>query len=125
MSGIFLALALAAAPGVVELHLALDRPPHGSAEERRRVRDLQYELMARLAETGAGAVAGDAWKDGFCVLRLEGADPRALWAAVEPAVTAFEPRRGSFVLLKAKGDPPVRIPLGTTDRRGRRPTPPS
>lgn len=113
MLAIPLALALAASPAVVEVHLALEHPPHGSKEERTRIRALQYEVMARLAGARAGTLAKDAWARGECLLRLEGPDARAMWAAVEDAVRAHAPRAGSFALLRGTTGPPERIELGS------------
>jgi hypothetical protein len=89
--------------GELRLHLALSRRPHGTAEERERLRDLEYELMDRLARAGAGRLAGDAWPPGECVVTLAGPDARAMWAAVEEAVRAHRPRPGSYAALRAAG----------------------
>ncbi len=107
-----LALALAAAAGTsppraptqaVRVHLLLERGPHGTRAERDRIRDLEYELMARLEAGDAGALVRDEWGGGACVLHLEGRDAAALWAAVEPPLRALRPRAGSFAILRHGG----------------------
>lgn len=105
--------AAAAAEQTVAIHLRLDERPHGSRAERERLRDLEYELMERLAG-GAGRLVRDEWRDGYCVLHLAGPDARALWAAAEPAVRAAGPRSGSYAVLRPgpAGVPEERIPLG-------------
>lgn len=102
----------------VRVHLSLEGGPAGSDAERQRVRELEYELMARLASSAAGALVRDEWVRGACVLHLEGADASALWVAIEPAVRAFHPRPGSHAILRrARGAREERIELGE------RPTP--
>jgi hypothetical protein len=103
----------------VHVHLSLEGGRAGSDAERQRVRELEYELMARLASSAAGALVRDEWVGGACVLHLEGEDASALWVAVEPAVRAFHPRPGSHAILRhgARGAREERIELGE------RPTP--
>jgi hypothetical protein len=101
----------ASAPAVA-VHLALATRPTGSVEERARVRDLEYEVMARLAASGAGELVRDEWKDGFCRILVAAADARAAWAAIEPAVRDFRPRPGSFALVRGEGGAAERIELG-------------
>jgi hypothetical protein len=115
-----LALALAGPPAepgtaaqAVTVHLALVGRPHGSKEERVRIRDLEYELMGHLQQRKAGVLERDEWKDGVCLLHLAGPDARAVWAAVEAPVRAFRPRPGSFAVLRlgGRGAAEERIPL--------------
>jgi hypothetical protein len=115
-----LALALVNSPAAVEVHLALETPPHGSKAERVRIRELQYDVMARLAAAKAGAFVRDRWDRGECVLRLEGPDARRLWAAVEEPVRAYAPRAGSYALLEGTAGPPERIELGNAGATPRR-----
>lgn len=99
--------------GSVRVHLVLEGGRDGSAAERARVRDLEYELMAALAGSRAGALVRDEWGGGACVLHLEGDDASALWATIEPAVRAFRPRAGSFVILRqGPAETETRIELG-------------
>lgn len=105
-----LALALAAGSGPppatqqsVRVHLTLEGGPDGSRAERDRIRDVEYELMARLAASTAGTLVRDEWGGGTCVLHLEGKDASALWAAIEPPVRALRPRPGSFAILRHGG----------------------
>lgn len=114
--GIALALLAAAHPAPVDdevaIHLRVAERPHGTRQERVRLRDLEYEIMARLAGTGAGIFARDAWENGACVLVLNGKDAGAIWAAIEDAVRAYRPLPGSFALLRSGAGPPERVELG-------------
>jgi hypothetical protein len=103
-----------AAEEEVTVHLALAGGRHGSAGERARMRDLEYALMAALAETGTGRFVRDAWPAGACLLVLAGPDADAVWAAVEDTVRALPPRAGSYATLRRgpPGAPEERIDLG-------------
>jgi hypothetical protein len=107
--GLATALLAAASPArasqeeEVSLHLRLSTRPHGSTEERERLRDLEYDVMARLAEAGAGRMVRDDWPPGECVVTLAGADARAAWAAIEATVRAYRPPPGSYAALRAGG----------------------
>jgi hypothetical protein len=94
----------------VRIHLVLSRRPIGTLEERDRIRELQEGLLALLDARGAGRLARDAWPDGACVIWLEGADARAVWALVEGPVRAFGPRPGSFATIST-GAGEERVPL--------------
>ncbi len=122
-----LALALAALAGLalartadpsVRVHLRLAGGPEGSAEERDRIRALEYELMSRLDASGAGRLVRDEWSGGACVLHLEGRDAAAIWAAIEPAVRAFRPLPGSYAILR-HGGPGAREERVEIDLTGR------
>lgn len=96
----------------LRLHLALSSRPHGTQAERETLRDLQYEIAARLAAVGGGDLVADEWPDGWCVIRIAAPDAaRALDLAREPLET-YRPRRGSYaVLRRGPGRPEERIPL--------------
>jgi hypothetical protein len=117
-----LALATAAgpvpsrAPEQVQVHLLLGGGAEGSRAERDRLRDLEYELMARLEASGAGRLVRDEWIAGACVLHLEGRDARALWAAIEADIRALPPRRGSHAILRHADGGEERIPLDAAPR---------
>jgi hypothetical protein len=105
-----LVLALAATAGTsgapqqaLRVHLRLEGGPEGSRAERDRVRDLEYELMARLADGAAGAFVRDEWNAGTCVLHFEGKDASAIWAIIEPPLRAYDPRPGSYAVLRHGG----------------------
>jgi hypothetical protein len=96
----------------LRLHLALSSRPHGSTAEREALRDLQYEIAARLAAAQAGELVGDEWPDGWCVIRLAAPDAlRALALAREP-LEAYRPRAGSYAAVRReRGAPEERFPL--------------
>jgi hypothetical protein len=111
-----LALLVASGPsaaGEVAIHLRLETRPHGTKEERIRVRDLEYELMARAAAVDPRARVRDAWNDGECVLTAETREAEALWNAMEEPVRAYGVRPGSYALVRAPGGRPRRIELPT------------
>ncbi len=87
----------------VRIHLRLSGRPHGTTEERERLRDLEGEIMAKLADAHAGTWTRDAWPPGECVVYLSGGNARDLWTAVEPAVRGYGPRPGSYAVLRAGG----------------------
>jgi hypothetical protein len=121
MTRLLAALALAAAAGPdraagpeqeVRIHLALSSRPHGTKAEREALRDLEYEIAARLAAAGAGEVVRDEWPDGWCVIRIAAADALAAWAIAREAVRAHGAREGSFaVLRRGAGAPEEKVPL--------------
>ncbi len=120
-----LCLALAALAGSVpartadpsvRVHLRLAGGPEGSAAERDRIRELEYELMARLQASGAGRLLRDEWGGGACVLHLEGREAAAIWAAIEAAVRDFGPLPGSYAILRHGGAREERVELGETTR---------
>jgi len=100
-------------PQEVRIHLVLSRPPHGTAEERDRIRLMEEDLLGLLESRGAGSLGRDAWPEGACIITLETPDARLAWAVVEPAVRAFGPRPGSYVVLRQgpEGAAEERIPL--------------
>jgi hypothetical protein len=87
----------------VHIHLRLSGRPHGTTEERERLRDLESDVMAKLAETRLGTWTRDAWPPGECIVYLSGASARDLWTAVEPVVRGYRPRPGSYAVLRAGG----------------------
>jgi hypothetical protein len=87
----------------VRIHLRLSGRPYGTTGERERLRDLENDVMAKLAETRAGTWTKDAWPPGECVVYLSGGDARAVWTAVEPVVRGYAPRPGSYAVLRAGG----------------------
>jgi hypothetical protein len=121
-AGLLVALGLAAGAGPAQvraeppreelrLHLVLSARPHGTTAEREALRELQYEIAARLAAAGAGELAGDAWPDGWCVVRITAPDAaRALELAREP-LARHGPRPGSYAVVRRARAPDERIPL--------------
>jgi len=116
------ALALAAAPAParavdpdeeLRIHLALSSRPHGTKHEREALRDLEYELAARLAAAGAGEIVRDAWPAGWCVIWISTRDAGAALAIAREALLAYRPRQGSFLVLRrgGPGTPEEKVPL--------------
>jgi len=109
-----LATATAADPPAqeVRLHLMLSQRPHGTEDERDRIRELEEELLGLLETRQVGLLTRDRWEGGTCVVTLSAPDARRAWAAIEAAVRSYGPRAGSFAVLHAgAGAPEERIPL--------------
>jgi hypothetical protein len=101
----------------VIVHLVLSGEGFGTPADRDRVYELEDDLIAAVEAAGVGEYDGNEFGEGEAALYAYGPDADALFAVMEPVITAFGPGAGSFAIKRYgdAGNPAAeesQVPLG-------------